>query len=318
VRDNGPASSVRPIFVGGTGRSGTTVLGHLLGHHGEVFRVIPTEVRFLTGRNGLIDLLAASQAAANRGLVERIVHRRRRTKGELTPAKFSNRLRHWYRWTGSDGVVRGLHLGGLELTTVDGALDGFDERMRSDPLGAARRLAEEILAAMTGASARWVETTPANASRAHGLRQLFPSMRLIHVVRDGRDVAASIVTKVWGPNEIFGALELWAERMNQAYAALETFPKDQALTIRLEDLVIHDRDATLERIGQAADLRPDEGMRAFHEQDMVAGRLHPGRWREQLTGDDTARFDERYRVHLRALRSRFGTVPPTDDLDRPA
>ena len=36
-----------PIFIGGTGRSGTTIVGDLLNEHPEVRTSLPTEIRFI-------------------------------------------------------------------------------------------------------------------------------------------------------------------------------------------------------------------------------------------------------------------------------
>lgn len=48
--------SLTPIFIGGTGRSGTTILSKFIGSHEEVVK-IPLESRFIIDKNGLIDLL---------------------------------------------------------------------------------------------------------------------------------------------------------------------------------------------------------------------------------------------------------------------
>lgn len=47
-----------PIFIGGTGRSGTTILSKFIGSHDEVVK-IPMESRFMIDKNGLIDLFDA-------------------------------------------------------------------------------------------------------------------------------------------------------------------------------------------------------------------------------------------------------------------
>jgi hypothetical protein len=317
VTSSSSVTSGGPIFTGGTGRSGTTVLSHLLDHHADVVRVVPTEVRFMTDPGGLIDLLDASRQRGPKRVARKVAARLgKRTLG-VTPESFVEQLRtRWFHRVGRDGLVRGIHRGGIELATLERFLDGFPERMAQDPLTAARRLAHEIMTELSGGAPRWVETTPTNAARPHGLLELFPDMRLLHVVRDGRDTAASVVTRTWGPNEMFEALDWWAGRMAAAYTALATFPTDRFLTFRLEHLVRDDRDATYERVRQAAALPPDDGMRAFFDGQMTPDRGHLGRWRKQLEPADVVRFDLRYREHLRALRDRFGPVPPTEDLEQ--
>ena len=49
-----------PIFIGGTGRSGTTVLGDLLNEHSLVRTSNPTEIKFLANRGGFLDVVFGS------------------------------------------------------------------------------------------------------------------------------------------------------------------------------------------------------------------------------------------------------------------
>jgi hypothetical protein len=44
------------LFIGGSGRSGTTIAGKLLSRHQEVVLAKPIEIKFLTSGNGLLDL----------------------------------------------------------------------------------------------------------------------------------------------------------------------------------------------------------------------------------------------------------------------
>ena len=53
---------LRPVLVGGTGRSGSTIVGHLLDHHPALTLTRPMEVRFIAGTDGLADALAIALA----------------------------------------------------------------------------------------------------------------------------------------------------------------------------------------------------------------------------------------------------------------
>ena len=52
------ANRESPIFTGGTGRSGTSILGDFIGAHPSILR-LPYEIRIFTDRGGLLDLKSA-------------------------------------------------------------------------------------------------------------------------------------------------------------------------------------------------------------------------------------------------------------------
>ena len=50
--------NMQPVFIGGTGRSGTTILARMLSLHKDIF-TIPFETRFIVDPYGLADLVDA-------------------------------------------------------------------------------------------------------------------------------------------------------------------------------------------------------------------------------------------------------------------
>ena len=86
--------------------------------------------------------------------------------------------------------------------------------------------------------ARWAEKTPGNIIHAHRLFQLWPNAKLIHVVRDPRDVFASHrQAKKWDDPAYFA--DMWCKFFGAAEKAKQAPPwgKDQFLEIRYERLV---------------------------------------------------------------------------------
>jgi hypothetical protein len=65
-----------------------------------------------------------------------------------------------------------------------------------------------------GNSTAWGDKTPHYIGDLDILLTLFPSARYIHIVRDGRDVALSLLEKNWGPNSVYECARYWA-RLNQ-------------------------------------------------------------------------------------------------------
>jgi hypothetical protein len=70
------------------------------------------------------------------------------------------------------------------------------------------------------------------------LRFLWPDARYIHLVRDPRDVARSVVQKGWAGN-IYQASEFWIQAENCWDSLVPHLSSDRAIEIHYEDLVLH-------------------------------------------------------------------------------
>ena len=280
--------SVGPVFVGGTGRSGTTVTARLIGAHSEA-AVIPIEMRFHVDPGGLPDLI----------------------RGATDLSSFLRRLRGpWFERTFRDGSKRGLHLvvdrGEFEL-----AVASFEETAGSDLLRAGRELLTALARAAVGPVRCWVEMTPPNVLEASALLQLVPDARFVNVYRDGRDVACSVAPLGWGPNDPVEAVDWWADLMVRAHRELSRIPSYRVLHLRMEDLVLHRREESLRRLSHFLGLEVDRSLEDYFDHRVDAERAHIGRWRSQP--DDVRRaLEERYEE----VRSRLvdAGVPGATDL----
>lgn len=265
-------------------------------------RTQPWESRFLTDQFGLCDLVEG--VPWPRRLVSRLRHGNRMEV-------FEQRLRGpWFRRTAGNGKVVGLHQG-IDEATLEQALDGFRRRFRKDPEGASARLSHELLdpPAVSAGKPRWIETTPANAARAASLIRIFPDLRLVHMIRDGRDVAASVAARYWGPDDIDEALDWWEERMLRGGRGVAQLPPHQVLTIQLEDLVLRRREETLHAILTFLDLEPVDEVVRFHAEQMRSEHAHVSRWASAMDAAARARFDRRYEAILERLTAAGVPVP---------
>jgi Sulfotransferase family len=272
-----------PIFVGGTGRSGTTVTARLLGAHGACHE-IPIEVRFITDPGGLCDL----------------------AEGRTTLPRFRKRLlNHWHHRRLANGEERGLYRV-LERSELEAALPALRADLGRDPWRATGLFVHRLFDPMATAagSSRWIEMTPPNVQVAPALLRMFPDMHLIHCVRDGRDVACSVAPLTWGPSTPEAALTWWAESLEEAFAACDALPTDRVLTVRLEDLVGGDREGELARLCAFVGLDADDDMRDYFESQVTAQRAHIGRWLEDIPDDRRSAFDDQYQALVHRLRER--------------
>ena len=291
-----------PFFSGGSGRSGTTVVAKLLDCHPHVSRCVPWEARFLTDRFGLC------------GLVDR---RSRGAPGRVWSAfpadvrMFEHRLRGaWFRRRLGDGKERGLYQA-VSADDVERALAGFRAGVSVDPAGAAARLTHELLDPVPRrrGRGRWIETTPDNALKAHQLIRIFPDLKLLHMVRDGRDTAASVATRYWGPDDLDQALDWWERRSLAIHRSLSRMPPGHVLTVQLEDLVLRRREETLAAILDFLGLSPDPQVLRFHAEQMRPEHAHLHRWRTGLEPDRASAFEARYESVLDRLQRAGATVP---------
>jgi hypothetical protein len=82
---------------------------------------------------------------------------------------------------------------------------------------------------------RWADKTPRNIHALPYIWELFPTAKVIHMIRDGRDVACSIMPQSWGPNTIGAAARRWVKCIR---AGIVHRDKPQRyLEVRYEDLV---------------------------------------------------------------------------------
>jgi hypothetical protein len=85
-------------------------------------------------------------------------------------------------------------------------------------------------------ASHWVDHTGSNSKYAPSLLQLYPEARFIHLVRDGRGVAASVRPLDWGPNSVHVAAHWWTEQVAYGLAS-EGYLGRRAMRITFEELV---------------------------------------------------------------------------------
>jgi sulfotransferase family protein len=119
----------------------------------------------------------------------------------------------------------------------------------------------------------WVDHTPSNFKRGLAMLSMFPDARFIHLVRDGRGVAASILPLDWGPNDVLAAAEFWMARCAAGLAAELRLGPERVLRIRYEDLLLSP-ERTLRTVAEFAGLS--------YEPAMAQGTGHsPSRYNER-------------------------------------
>ena len=285
-----------PVFVGGTGRSGTTVMGDLLGKHPDVRTSTPIEIKFLSNRSGLLDVVFGRDDATSKKETVSILHLRTYRKRKVREkekqaaiwAEFEDQV--WNKWWDIDAPPphgRGL-TSGISRRNLEKLMSSLRRDLKIHRIWAARRFMKRFIALQddAGNEKYWVETTPMNISTADKLLMLFPSALFITMVRDPRDVIASLLTKNWGPTTPMEGLAWIEKRLTDGQKALQSVPAQQKITIALEDLAINGREETYQKVLTFMGLEDAPAMRDFFAQELTPENATSGRWKKEISSPE--------------------------------
>ena len=84
---------------------------------------------------------------------------------------------------------------------------------------------------------RWGDKTPLYVLELDTLLALFPGAQVINVVRDGRDVALSLMRQPWGPTNPYTAGLMWRGAVAASRRAAGRLPSSTFLSVRYESLL---------------------------------------------------------------------------------
>lgn len=291
------SSVFTPLFSGGSGRSGTTIIVNLFKDHPEIHSSLPREIKYLTSRYGLLDLnfgRSLQLEESFQGRRNNISARLLELLGQKGQESFLKKLEtRWWSEEGKRGKPRGLVQGitpeQMQLLTKE-----FRSNAQSDLFKASQDLYFGLSQAQIKKQEvrYFVDSTPVNCLHSHNIRKLLPSARFINMIRDGRDVALSVSKERWGPDDAYSALQWWGNRVLMAHQSLAQMPSDQWLEMRLEDLIQFDRQGQYEKILTFLGIGDSVPMREFFDQEMLPEHMSQGSWREQVK--DPISFDRQY------------------------
>lgn len=269
----------QPVFIGGFGRSGTHAIGPLVGADPR-YHLVETEVRFHAVEGGLPDLL----------------------DGKIELERFLQNCRQHF-WMRGFKRPQGVHRL-IDRDAFERALGAFESDFRADPWQASRDLVHAVVdpAAERAGKPAWCELTGRSVIYAPTLVRLFPRVRFINIVRDGRAIAGGHVKKVDMTDDPIEALDRWGKMIRASHAGMSAVPAEHVLKIRLDDLVYHDRDGTFQAVVDFLEIDDPAPMRALFDRKITPRKAHVGQWRERMPPPEARRVDRRYRRMVRAFR----------------
>ncbi len=107
---------------------------------------------------------------------------------------------------------------------------------RAAVIDGVRGLCDSVLGPYLQPGARLlVERTPDHVRHMRLISELYPGARFIHIIRDGRDVARSLLAKSWGPDSVEAAASEWRDSVRAGRAQAPSPARYREL--RYEDLL---------------------------------------------------------------------------------
>lgn len=279
-----PEEQFDPVFIVGVPRSGTTLLRAMLNRHPRIG--LSDETYFFY-----------------------YVYLRRRAFGDLADAANRRRL------IASYGATQRMHRLQLDLPRLEARLMADGTSYPAFFATILQFYAEEHGKARSG------EKTPHHAWYVDTLLEWYPRGRVIHLVRDPRDVCASLYNVPWGRKTATANADLW---VNLTEAAERGQGNPHFLRIRYEDLV-SEPERSLRQIcgflgeqfdpamlGTAPVSTADKPWFRRAQGELSKDRL--GAWREQLNPDDVRLIEAGAGALMRKLGYEVTQSPATPGL----
>ncbi len=207
---------IRPIFIIGAPRSGTSIMAWALGRHPNIQTMEETNWIATTAIGGALSWALGS----SRGL------RTHLSNSEYPQAPYMRRLGEF-----ADRVVRDCFeercrkfYGDFRASTTLQMLEGFNPDL-------------PLLSSPSDPKQRWVDGTPLNTHFLWALDQMFPEAVFIHQLRRPGDVANSLESfDLVGatPMELAEGLRQWTRHTEAAALAERAFGAERVFRLRFE------------------------------------------------------------------------------------
>ena len=144
---------------------------------------------------------------------------------------------------------------------------------------------------------RLAERTPLHALHTGLIGDIYPDGRIVHIIRDGRDVVRSLLAQQWGPGNVAEGAREWRASIETARAGAQG--SDRYLEVRYEDLHA-DPPARIAELYRWLELPAgDAVLEHALAEAKVQRNLDPkgtpagsGKWRTAFTPEDLAAFEE--------------------------
>ncbi|MFW6009251.1 MAG: sulfotransferase family protein, partial [archaeon] len=189
--------NIKPVFIGGCPRSGTTFLGSLLGKSEDAITV--PESQFKTEE--YVDI---------------------KNENDLKEAFYN--IKNNYRFKIWNLNLKYSDIGNKNINSFSELIKFIIKKYASE------RNKDPVF---------WIDHTPNNFQKVSLLENNLPEAKYIHLIRDGRAIANSILPLDWGPNTVEVAAQHWVKNTSYGLAAESFLGREKILRVKYEDIVMN-------------------------------------------------------------------------------
>ena len=316
------------IFIGGTGRSGTTILSKILNQHEKVYS-LPQEIRFITDPDGLISLKHAlvsdwSKFHADFAMGRFIVlmeNLKNKYIGNYPNHNLSKIVSNEFYYTWIEELKKDLI--NFEIRSGWAGRVNIFQKIIIKIFGK-NQFTQSILkksyycsplsekefneyfgnftmqflkqAAILNNANITIDHTPSNILHFKFISDMIPEAKLIHIYRDPRDVACSYKTKDWASNN-FDQNILWIKNVLTKWNQLKLqIDNSSFLEIKFES-IINDTNNELKRI---CDFLTIDYNTSLLKLDISNHNI--GRWKSELDSNEIKIIEN----HLSSIIDDYG------------
>ncbi len=223
----------KPIFVVGSGRSGTTILDRSLGQHSSLTS-FPFEPQVFSKADlsvGVYQLLGRTAENVTIKKIETYLFKRYSFK-----PKRQEQTRGFCQWQSRLNYERLVEQylrssGKKPENTLDYTRDFIN------------RLYEPYVTSQKASN--WVDGSPVNGRLIRQITLVYPEAFFVHVVRDGRDVAKSFTRLGWAQGSFEVAVQFWACQVRIIRQLGKRYAPGKYIEIKFEDLVKSPREVMI-------------------------------------------------------------------------
>lgn len=267
-----------PIFSGGTGRSGTTILQRYLSIHSQISASNPPEIKILTDEGGLLDLYENK----NINNFEEYMYKIKNQK--------------------TNGYYAFIH--SIEDEKINNLMSELKNNFYQNP----QEFIKNFYFSLFREKKYYMcDSSPSTIQNAHRINEVFSNSKFIHMSRDGRDSAYSDYQLMKDDKFYhhiktpFDALGVWHKRIIQSFESLNLIEKDKYINIRLEDLTVYNREFEKNKILNFLSVENENKMESFFNNQIKKEKMSLGKWKNTEYAED---FNKKYDEILNDLKDK--------------